>query len=397
MKAHVFGPEQRAGAARVIVGLAVALTLVGCGGDGTGPDLPEQIEVDLSGRVYTVDGRAPVSVMVAVTSQAGQTTVAVAADGTFRLRAQVAGDTVDYVISGTGADSLYHPSLIRTTVDQVPTLRAILIPRRWTIDRGRYRGRTVEISPDAAFRAPCEDPNDINCDGFYPRVWITGTKAWRADALPIPVAFDRDRSTDPIGAADSAAYWEIVDQMNADFGTTLFRPAAYTDLQKTTDGRALGAVLVRVDNSLSGFGAWTNWWWNADGEMWSGLIRLRHSGHFDNVGLMTHELLHTLGFKHSCSWPTVMGGYGCSSFPGLSPEDVAYAQLALAVNARQRETGAPHGLIAALQGERILTLKLPPFTAPDVARLRELRVDGVAEGLPLLRAEADRGSLVRSH
>lgn len=53
--------------------------------------------------------------------------------------------------------------------------------------------------------------------------------------------------------------------------------------------------------------------------------------------------------------------------------------LALAVHARQQATGAPHGLTAALQGERVVTLGLPPFVPSDAARLQELRMDGIAD------------------
>jgi hypothetical protein len=74
---------------------------------------------------------------------------------------------------------------------------------------------------------------------------------------------------------------------------------------------------------------------------------------------MTHELLHTQGFKHSCSWQTVMGGYGCSSFPGLAPMDVAHAYVALRMRDVQGTTGAPHGLIAALLGERAPAMQTP--------------------------------------
>lgn len=367
-------------ASRLAVGLSVSFLLGACGDDGgTGPDLPELRDLDLSGQVFTVDGGAPDPVVVTVSSLAGKRSVVVARDGRFRLETKVAGDTVDFIVSGIASDSRYHPALIRTASRTLSDLRVVLVPRVWTIDRGTYAGQKVEISVDDAFRPPCENRDDTNCDGFYPRVWTTGLKLWGRSSLPIPVSFDRERSTSPITAADSAAYWEIVDRMNKDFGTVLFVPAVYEDLEKVDDGRVLGGITVRVDETLSGFGAWTNWWWAGTGEMWTGVIRLRRPEFIANLSLMTHELLHTQGFKHSCSWHTVMGGYGCSSHPGLSPHDVAYAHLALAVNERQRATGAPHGLIAALQGERVITRGLQPFRVLDPERLIELRMDGVGD------------------
>lgn len=363
-----------------VLALALAALLGGCGDGGTGPDLPPRTWLDLQGRVFTIDGGEPGQVFVTVVSQAGRDSVAVSQDGTFRLQTGVAGDTIDYIVSGwMPRGPMYHPALIRTVGEAEVDLRVLLVPRQWTIDRGTYRGTTVSVSLDEAFRAPCADLSDINCDGFYPRVWTTGMKLWRADALPIPVAFDRAGSSGPIQASDSVAYWRIVERMNADFGTELYRPAAYEDLPKTPDGRAYGGVLVRIDDTLSGFGAWTNWWWNSAGELWTGVIRMRHSGSLRDTSLMTHELLHAQGFKHTCSWPTVMGGYGCTSYQVLSPMDVAHAHLALAVHARQQETGAVHGLVAALQGQRVVELGLPPFVPLDAARLMELRGDSIMD------------------
>jgi hypothetical protein len=362
----------------VVVALVSIALLGACGEGGTGPEVPDGTWVELSGRVYTVPGLEPGLLTFGVSSRAGETRTVVEADGGFELRALVAGDTVDYMVL-EGAGGVYHPSLVRVTNGQVPDLRFVLVPRRWEIDRGRYTGTMVEISPDAAFRPPCSDTEDINCDGFYPQVWSTGLKLWREVALPVPVAFDRVRSTNPIAASDSAAFWAIVERMNTDFGTPLFRPAAYEEFGITADGRAHGAVLVRIDNTLTGSGAWANWWWNDAGEMWSGLVRPRRTELLHDLALMTHELLHTQGFKHTCSWSTVMGGYGCSSHQGLSVLDVAHAHVAFAVHARQLETGAPHGLVAALQGERVITLRLSPFVVPDMERLKSLRMDGIAD------------------
>jgi hypothetical protein len=335
--------------------------------------------VEVSGRVYVLAGEIPGLLRVSILSKAGETSVGVGDDGAFRIEALVAGDTVDYLVDTSESNAIHYPALIRAAGLADPDLRVILVPRRWTIDRGTYTGTTIDLSPDAAFRAPCPDMSDINCDGFYPRAWTTGLKLWPAAAMPIPLAFDSELSTDAITAADSAGFWRIVERMHLDFGSPLFRPARYEELTRIDDGRAVGAVLVRIDNTLKGFGAWANWWWDDAGFILAGVVRPRSTTLLHDLPLMTHELLHTLGFKHTCSWPTVMGGYGCSSHEGLSPTDVAHAHAALAVRARQLEIGAPHGLIAALQGERVVGLGLPPFVAPDAARLRELRMDGIGD------------------
>jgi hypothetical protein len=76
--------------------------------------------------------------------------------------------------------------------------------------------------------------------------------------------------------------------------------------------------------------------------------------------LVTHELLHAIGLKHSCAWTTVMGGYGCPSAGGLTLEDVGYARLALRLAEIQRATNAYRNLYDAMQGERVVLLGLPP-------------------------------------
>jgi hypothetical protein len=336
--------------------------------------------VNAAGRVFTTDGSVPAGLRVLVSSRAGSAAAPIAADGSFSLRATVAGDSVDYIVDAADGARTFHPALVRVPAGTAPDLRIVLVPRRWTIERGTFAGTAVNVSPDLAFRPPCTTTGDTNCDGFFPRVWTTGIKLWPATALPIRLAFDRVRTHAAIAAADSVEFWNIVNRMNDDFGSPLFRPARYEEFSVATDGRPDRAVLVRVDTTLSGFGAWTNWWWDANGEMYAGVVRAARLSLLRSSSLMTHELLHTQGFKHSCSWATVMGGYGCNSALTLFPSDVAHAHLALRVHEVQRQTGAPHGLVAALQGERVVALGLPPFAASDAPRLRMLRGDEIMHG-----------------
>ena len=333
-----------------------------------------------SGRVFTLDGAAPGPLTIAVNSLAGTASAALAGDGSFQIQATVAGDSIEFLIDAApGTARTYHPALVRVALGTTPDLRIVLVPREWMIAGGIYSGRRTTISMDNAFQPPCSDLGDANCDGFFPRVWTTGMKLWPASALPIRVAFDRVRTTQPITASDSIDFWAIMQRMNTDFGAQLFRPARYDELTVASDGRPDRAVLVRVDTTLSGFGAWTNWSWDAAGDLNSAVVRPARASFMRNVSLMTHELLHTQGFKHSCAWPTVMGGYGCSSFAGLSQNDVAHAQLALRMRELQKATGAPHGLIAALQGERKVLLGKTLFAVPDAPRLRSLRADSIRE------------------
>jgi hypothetical protein len=361
------------------VAAALAAGMAGCG-DGRAPmEPPVTYELTASGRVHTVDGTVPHGLIVRIAAAAGTAAATVAADGSFVVQATVSGDTVDLVIDvGAGMPRSTLPSLIRVPSRSAVAVSAVLVPARWTISGGSYDGQTVDISLDAAFRAPCSTAGDINCDGFFPAAWHGGIKMWPLAAYPVPVALDRTRSHAQITAADSAEFWGIVHRMHDDIGTVTFRPARLADLTLAADGRPLDAIVIRVDTTLTGFGAWTNWWWDAGGNMYAAVVRTATLARLRSGPLMTHELLHTQGFKHSCSWTTVMGGYGCGSSNRLSAADVAHAQLARRVRETQRSAGAAHGLTAALQGERVVLAGLPRLTNVSAARARLMYGDSIS-------------------
>jgi hypothetical protein len=363
-----------------VAATSLAALLAGCG-DASGPgETPATGHAfAASGRIHVLTGAVPAGLTVVVASGSSRVTAPVAADGSFSIQAQVPDSITDIIID-PGAGPLL-PALIRVpSRAAVSGLGVVLVPRSWTVQGGSFHGQTVAISMDDAFRPPCQTPGDTNCDGFYPRVWTTGAKLWPATRLPVPVAFDHGRSHQSVASLDSTALHASIDRMNADAGVTMFRAAGVEELALTADGRPAHGVAIRVDTTLSGFGAWTNWWWDGAGNLYAGLIRTRTAAHLRSASLMTHELLHTQGFKHSCSWTTVMGGYGCGSSHSLSLGDVAHTQLARAVHEAQRSTGAQHALIAALQGERVVLRGLPIATFGSVERLRAMRSDSIGEG-----------------
>jgi hypothetical protein len=355
--------------------LLAALVATGCN-DAAGPEPedPNAVTVTATGRVFTLDGTVPPGLAAIVVSDGRRTSVPIAANGSFSVTANVAPGSFDLLIDSESVARTTHPSLLRLpSATPYHATSFLLAPRRWRIDGGTHAGTTVDITIDGAFRKPCETVGDTNCEGFYPPMWATRIVAWPSAALPIPVAFDRTRTHRPISATDSVAFWQTVNRMNDDYGTSLFRPAREAEISVRTDDVPVNAILVRVDTTLeSRFGAWTNWYWNGAGELYAGVVRPRTSAHLGSAGLITHEMLHTHGFKHSCSWNTVMAGYGgCSSAARLSPQDIAHAQLAISFGARLRQTGAVHGLAAARDGERAL-LGLPPLASHASA------VDGMA-------------------
>jgi len=329
--------------------------------------------ITASGRIYSLSGVTLPGMRATIDDRGVRTSANVASDGSFTINATTTSDTIDIIVdAAVASERTVHPALIRYAVrNPVPDLRFVMVPLRWTIAGGTYAGRTFDISVDTAFTPPCTTVGDTNCDGFYPNVWNNGFRLWPDAAYPIRIVFDHERSTTPITAEDSIAFWNIVKRMNDDFGTPMFRAARSCEVTFQADGRPNNAVSVRVDGTLQGFAAWTNWWWNNAGDMYSGLIRPRTNATLRSSGTITHELLHTQGFKHTCAWPTVMGGYGCSNFGALSPQDVAYAQLALEIADRQNVTGASNGLVAARNGQRVLMRgKAPIMASSMMASLR---------------------------
>lgn len=369
----------------IVAGGLFCALVVGCSDLSTdiGPRDRGEDLIEVSGQLSTLDGGSPGRLKVLVEGASGVIEAEVGHDGSFSLANHFAGDSLSVMIVGSGFERRYHPTLLVLPLESVTDIEVLLIPRSWRIRGGRYAGELVDISLAAAFRPPCGGMGDINCDGFYPRNWLEDLKLWRVADLPIPLALSRSHSTSLIEESDSLAFWSIVDEMNADLGREFFVPVAESRLEYDELDRPIGGVTVYLDRNLIGYGAWANWWWNARGEITSGRVRLAESSSFSSASLMTHELVHILGFKHSCSWPTVMGGYGCAAYDGLSPGDVAHIELAMAVNELVRESGIEYGLVEALQGERVVELGLAPLALPAAPLKERVGVDGVGEPIRL--------------
>ena len=281
-----------------------------------------------------------------------------AADGSFSISGESATELFDLVVEGENARHL--PALMRLRYF-APTanLRIVMTPATWTPPTGSYAATTVDVDPVDAFEPPPNATGE-NYDGYWPDSWLSGIKVFGSALLPARLAFDRGGSDAPITGADSVAFWAIVRQMEADLGRPLFVPASIEQLTLDGDGKSAGAVIVRIDDELSTYQGYANWWWMGGGTVYAGIVRLGSAAAFAHSGLVTHELLHTLGFKHSCSWPTVMGGYGCPLQSRLSPQDVAHAQLAFAMRDIEGNVGASNALAAALNAQLVLNAGVEP-------------------------------------
>ena len=125
---------------------------------------------------------------------------------------------------------------------------------------------------------------------------------------------------------------DIARTMKADLGRPLFKPVNFSSLTPPdANGFSPKAVLVWVDNTLTGFAGYSNWIWDGNQNMIAAKTRVRLNSFLSSRSLMSHELLHDLGFHHTCAWSTVMGGYGCSSAAGITKTDAAAFNLAYQV------------------------------------------------------------------
>jgi hypothetical protein len=117
-------------------------------------------------------------------------------------------------------------------------------------------------------------------------------------------------------------------------------------------------VLVRVDRSIHS-AAVTNISWTQRGDAYDAVVRVRSPALLADPHIVLHEMLHVLGVGHTASWTSVMTPGGMITH--LTPRDVAYAQLLLAIHRTQIRWGAGRGLLESVGARRIrVALRAPP-------------------------------------
>lgn len=317
---------------------------------------------NVHGRLIPADGAAAVGLRVHLRAAAWADSADADTLGRFALplpAALLPGDTVE--VRADAADPSarrYHPAVLRIAPDSVAAeQRVVLVPREWTVAGGRHAGRRVDVSPARAFERAC-----VGCSAFYGRLADAAhpggpqpLRSWREERFPLRVSFDRDNSGNAITARDSAAFWRIADALDADVGEEVFRPAPYAATLPRDGGGPDDVVLVWIEPNLrsSGMGTTTG----SSAEITFGAVWLQRSsqiGAYTGPQLVTHELVHTLGFGHTCAWRSVMADASrCAALaaPAVTETDVAYMQIFRRVADLQRRHRAPWGLEAALAGE----------------------------------------------
>ncbi|MEO8575288.1 MAG: hypothetical protein ABI556_01245 [Gemmatimonadales bacterium] len=142
---------------------------------------------------------------------------------------------------------------------------------------------------------------------------------WNPSRLPARVAFRQGRG---ISESDSVSFWQILEHMQQDMGMRLFEPAS---LSADSDPDDLIVVDTKPLTSAEGLTLVT---WSSGGTLYDARVYLRAPETLRDARVVTHEMMHALGFGHTAAWLSVMNGYGGGA-KGLTPEDVAYAQVAL--------------------------------------------------------------------
>jgi hypothetical protein len=181
----------------------------------------------------------------------------------------------------------------------------------WIIKGGSYAGQSVPIDKSLATRKGSR---------FWRVSAIRGDRrivGWNPSTLPAKVAFHSARITE----ADSAAFWSILQRMEEDMGMHLFEP---TSLAREDDDEKIIVVDLKP---MAGDEGVTYITWSTNSAPYDARVYLRDVSSMHNPRVVTHELMHALGFGHTSSWTSVMNGGGAGP-DRLTPEDVAYAQAA---------------------------------------------------------------------
>jgi hypothetical protein len=283
------------------------------------------------------------------------------ATGAFHLDAPLplaAAEPVTLIVDDGARPRVYHPIVkqIQAAGAAAAAARPLLLPELETFTSASYGTSTVAVSLQAAFTRVCDDNTNANCNSFFPQAWLGGVvPLWAASDFPIQLAFNHAAATNPITDADSIALWTVIHDMEADVGRTLFKPVNFSSLPAPdANGFTPKTVLVWVDNTLTGFAGYTNWIWDASQNMIAAKTRVRLNSYLSSRSLMSHELLHALGFHHTCAWATVMGGYGCTSAEGITKSDAAGFNLGYQARAAIVASKPTTTFFDALRGEQQL-------------------------------------------
>jgi hypothetical protein len=150
-------------------------------------------------------------------------------------------------------------------------------------------------------------------------------------SYPVPVAFCRSKSNYIVSASDSVKFFFWVEDIHQKFGRQIFKPANEAEVCGL-NGAPKNGVLVYFDTTERiSHGAAAQWGYTRD-YIYGGVV-FNEVDVLDRNFVIQHELIHALGFGHTCSWKTIMAT--CLTPDNvqttISREDVAYALYMMAV------------------------------------------------------------------
>jgi hypothetical protein len=187
---------------------------------------------------------------------------------------------------------------------------------------GTYAGQAVRVDPGLASRRSSRFLRVSRLKGESRYV------GWNPSHLPASVAF---RPGSGITEADSATFWSILRQMEEDIGMRLFEPAMLSADADPAEVIIVGTKAMASEEGL------TMVTWTANGALYDARVYVRSRVTLRSPRIVTHEMMHALGFGHTSAWTSVMNSGG-SAPQRLTLHDVAYAQYAMESRAQSERT-----------------------------------------------------------
>ncbi len=185
----------------------------------------------------------------------------------------------------------------------------------WRIRGGSYSGVDVAIDTRAA----------THRSKFWRLSTVRGVQrviGWNPSRLPVPVAFRKGAG---VSLADSASFWAILQRLERDVGMKLFVPAILDPDDDPEDVIVIDVQQIPSDGL-------TFVTWSTHGSLYDARVFLSSHATLHDERIVTHEMMHALGFGHTSAWYSVMNP-GNGNQRGLTVNDVAYVQLAIASRA----------------------------------------------------------------
>jgi hypothetical protein len=224
-----------------------------------------------------------------------------------------------------------------------PVARAQEGYRIWLIERGTYAGMSIPVRSDVALGA------GRNTEHFWRAVTGAGSDGgvvgWNSDRYPIPVALRHGASSERISAADSVAFWSVLEQMSADLGMVVFTPVTIDNAADPVDTIVVDVRFMPVTDGLS------RTTWMPSGEVFDVRVTFQSAEVLHDGHVVTHEMMHALGFGHTRAWSSVLNP-GESSRPSrLTPEDVAYTEAGMELQGKGQRAELRRRIALAIERE----------------------------------------------